>query len=225
MTWAEFVEAGLLREYRRTHRVPMVELRAFIDLLREKFDVPYPLADRRPYVAGRKLVLEAQTAAGLDPDYCLVAVVGDQLLLTPPSAAFVERVTWDGDIATGWRPASDPRSPVRIQPDVRFGRPSIKGISTEAIWEQDDAGLDVDEIAEMYELDVPDGIVTPPQRSGRRDPFDAWHVPQLGQRAFGNGRGTAERNARHVLSQHREDGGDCGFDNGRVGVTEDHRSP
>ena len=27
VTWAEFVEAGLLREYRRTHRVPMAELR------------------------------------------------------------------------------------------------------------------------------------------------------------------------------------------------------
>jgi uncharacterized protein (DUF433 family)/DNA-binding transcriptional MerR regulator len=156
VTWAEFVEAGLLREYRRTHGVPMDELRAFIALLREKFGVPYPLADRRPYVAGRKLVLEAQTAAGLDPEYCLVAVVGDQLLLTPPSAAFVERVTWEGDVASGWRPDSDPQSPVLISPDVRFGRPSIKGISTEAIWEQDDAGSDVEEIAEMYQLDVHD---------------------------------------------------------------------
>lgn len=156
MTWAEFVEAGLLREYRRTHRVPMVELRAFIDLLREGFGVSYPLADRRPYVAGRKLVLEAQTAAGLDPDYCLVAVVGDQLLLTPPSAAFVERVTWDGDVAAGWRPDPNPQLPVRILPHVRFGRPSIKGISTETIWEQDDVGLDVDEIAEVYQLDVAD---------------------------------------------------------------------
>jgi hypothetical protein len=93
VTWAEFVGAGLLREYGRTHRVPMVGLRAFIDLLRERFGVPYPLADRRPYVAGKKLILEAQAEAGLDAEYCLVAVVGNQLLLTPPSAAFVERVT------------------------------------------------------------------------------------------------------------------------------------
>lgn len=46
VTWAEFVEAGLLREYRRTHGVPMPELRAFIDQLRRDFGVPYPLADR-----------------------------------------------------------------------------------------------------------------------------------------------------------------------------------
>src|SRR5262249_1595143 len=30
VTWAEFVESGRLRRYRRAHKVPMVELRAFI---------------------------------------------------------------------------------------------------------------------------------------------------------------------------------------------------
>jgi hypothetical protein len=34
VTWAEFVGAGLLREYRQGKRVPMAELRAFIDRLR-----------------------------------------------------------------------------------------------------------------------------------------------------------------------------------------------
>jgi hypothetical protein len=48
VTWAELVEAGLLREYRRELKVPLPELRAFIDLLRQQFDVPYPLADWRP---------------------------------------------------------------------------------------------------------------------------------------------------------------------------------
>lgn len=156
VTWAEFVEAGLLREYRRRFKIPMLQLRAFIDLLREQFGVPYPLADRRPYVLGRELVVAAQTEAQLDPEFCLVAAVSGQYLLTPPSAAFVERVSWDGDVAAGWRPDSDPASPVRILPDVRFGRPSIKGISTETIWEQDEVGLEVDEIAEVYQLDVAD---------------------------------------------------------------------
>jgi hypothetical protein len=77
-----------------------------------------------------------------------VAAIGDQLLLTPPSAAFVERVTWEGDVAAAWRPDSNPQSPVRILPDVRFGRPSVKGISTEAIWEHDKSGSDAEEIAE-----------------------------------------------------------------------------
>ena len=61
VTWAEFVEAGLLRSYRREHDVPLRELRDFIDRLREEFQVPYPLADRRPYVgSGRRLLIDLQ---------------------------------------------------------------------------------------------------------------------------------------------------------------------
>jgi hypothetical protein len=41
VTWAEFVEAGLLRGYRRELQVPIVEVRAFVDLLRDRFEIPY----------------------------------------------------------------------------------------------------------------------------------------------------------------------------------------
>jgi uncharacterized protein (DUF433 family) len=157
VTWAEFVEAGLLREYRRTHRVPMAELRTFIDLLRERYDVPYPLAHRKPFVSeGRQLVLEAQDESGLDAEYCLVAVTRGQLILTPPAEAFVERVTWEGDWVAEWRPHDDPASPVRMAPDIRFGRPNVKGISTEVLWEHVDAGEDIEDVAEAFDLEVSD---------------------------------------------------------------------
>jgi len=152
VTWSEFIEAGLLRQYRREHRVPMAELRAFIDLLRERYGIPYPLAHHRPYVADRQLLLEAQEASHLAADFALVAVVRDQLILTPASQSFVERVTWDGDIAAGWRPHDDPRSPVRMDPGLRFGKPAVKGISTEALWEHADAGEAVEEMAEAFDL-------------------------------------------------------------------------
>jgi uncharacterized protein (DUF433 family) len=156
VTWAEFVEAGLLAQYRRTHRVPMAELRSFIDRLRDELGVPYPLADRRPYILNKQLVHEAQLAIGLEAEYCLVAEVSGQFVLTPPSESFLERVEWDGDLASGWRPTADNASPVRIRPGTRFGRPAIKGISTAAIWEQDEAGEAVDDIASTYGLTVPD---------------------------------------------------------------------
>jgi uncharacterized protein (DUF433 family) len=152
VTWAEFVEAGLLREYRRTHGVPMAELRAFIDRIRQEFGVPYPLADRRPYVSGKELLSEAQDAAGLSADFCLVAVVRGQYVLTPPADSFYKRVTWEGDTAAAWRPHDDPHSPVLMRPDSRFGRPSVKGISTEAIWEHSEAGETVDDIASEFDL-------------------------------------------------------------------------
>src|SRR6478752_2467559 len=124
VTWAEFVEAGLLHSYRNA-RVPMTELRTFIDLLRADLGVAYPLAHHRPFVSGRNLVMQAQDQAGLDPDFCLVAVASGQLILTGPSQLFVDRVTREGDIATAWRPHDDPNSPVRMTPDIRFGKPAI----------------------------------------------------------------------------------------------------
>jgi hypothetical protein len=36
VTWAEFVEAGLLREYRRTYGAALSELRTVIDRLRDE---------------------------------------------------------------------------------------------------------------------------------------------------------------------------------------------
>jgi hypothetical protein len=75
VTWAEFIEAGLLRSYRRTG-IPMAELRAFIELLRDRYQVPYPLADRRPFVSGRELVLRAQEESELDPDLARGAGAG-----------------------------------------------------------------------------------------------------------------------------------------------------
>jgi hypothetical protein len=94
ITWAEFIEAGWLRQYRREHGVPMAELRAFIDSVRDESGVPYPLAHHQPFVAGRELLRHAQDVSGLDPDYCLVAEVRGQLVLTAPAQTFVERVVW-----------------------------------------------------------------------------------------------------------------------------------
>jgi uncharacterized protein (DUF433 family) len=152
VTWAEFVEAALLRQYRHIHGVRMAELRTFIELLRERFDVPYPLAHKRPFVSGRRLIYDAQDLIGLDADFCLVSVANNQLLLTPPAQSFIDRVTWDGDIAAGWRPHDDPKSPVRMDPKIRFGRPAIRGISTEALWEYAQDGATEEEIAQDFDL-------------------------------------------------------------------------
>lgn len=154
VTWAEFVEAGLLREYRRKHNVPMAELRAFVDRLREQLGVAYPLAHARPYVSDRRLVLQAQTEANLSPDFALVAEVSGQYILTPASQEFFDRVTWDGDVAARWRPDANSNSPVVIDPDVRSGRPSVGGISTEILFEQSESGESEQDLADTFGLTI-----------------------------------------------------------------------
>lgn len=129
VTWAEFVESGLLRAYRRTHGVSLSELRVVIDRLRSEYGMPYPLAHHRPFVGpGRRLLLRVQQEESkLEPELCLVAVASGQALLTAPAEEFYERVEWDDDIAVGWRPHDDPASRVRMSPAIRFGRPAVGG--------------------------------------------------------------------------------------------------
>jgi uncharacterized protein (DUF433 family) len=157
VTWAEFIEAGWLTEYRRNRQVPMIDLRDFITRLRDEMGVPYPLAHHRPFVSGKKLVERAQRGAGLSSDFHLVTMTADgQMMLTPPGSSFVERVVWTGDLATGWKPHEDRRSTVRVFPDVRFGRPSVAGVSTRAIFEESEAGASVQELAEDFDLSTAD---------------------------------------------------------------------
>lgn len=94
VTWAEFVEAGWLSEY-RNRNIPMPELRKFIDELRDQFGVPYPLADRRPLVAGRSLVYDAQTSAQLGVEFYYVDA--DVLGLAHVLAQLRSDVTYPGD--------------------------------------------------------------------------------------------------------------------------------
>ena len=135
----------------------MTELRAFIDLLRQEYGVPYPLAHEAPLVSGRQLVLRAQELAGLDGDFCLVAFANNQLILTGPSLDFTERVHWENDIAVRWRPHDDPHSPVLMTPNIRSQASGVRGISTDVIWEHDKAGEDVAEIATAFDI-TPDDV-------------------------------------------------------------------
>lgn len=154
VTWAEFVEAGLLREYRKSHNVPMPELRAFIRSLRDRLGVPYPLAHAQPFVSGRQLVWQAQQDSNLAADFALVAEVTGQYLLLPAAESFYQRVTWQDDIAARWRPDDHSNSPVVVDPSVRFGSPTVRGIRTETMWELSEGGEDEHDIAETYGLTV-----------------------------------------------------------------------
>lgn len=157
VTWGEFVELGYLREYRRKG-VPLQRLRPIIEELRREFATPYPLATVKPYVYGRELVLELQERTELPAASAMVIRSGQEILMTPETARFFKKVEFDpgssGD-ALRIRPAG-PTSPVVIDPLVRFGRPSVHGVTTERLWELHDAGESIDQIAHEYELTADD---------------------------------------------------------------------
>lgn len=157
LTWAEFVEAAWLRQYRRNLGVQLHEIRRFIERLREIEGVPYPLAHFRPWVGeGRRLLLELQQDSDLPGELWLVAPTNDQIVLTEPAASFLSRVEWDAELVVSWRPHDDERSPVRCLPTQRFGRPSIGGVSTAAIVEHLDGGEADEDVAAQFGLDLDD---------------------------------------------------------------------
>jgi uncharacterized protein (DUF433 family) len=164
VTWGEFVEARYLREYRRTYRVPLPQVRAFIAALRRESDVAYPLATARPWVGpGRRLLLEAQREANLDPDLwaCFEPASGAVPLLLPGALAFYERVEFsdaEDGVAVRVRPLG-PKAPLVIDPHVRYGQPTIRGIPTEALSGQVRAGDAIEAVADDFNLSLDDVIV------------------------------------------------------------------
>jgi uncharacterized protein (DUF433 family) len=104
-------------------------------------------------------VFDAQRSTGLDGEFWLVATgAGAQLLLTGPGLEFLDRVEWEqgAATATAYKPDSDRNSPVRLAPDTRFGLPSIRGVSTETVWEQVEVGEDAESVADALGLELAD---------------------------------------------------------------------
>lgn len=158
LTWGEFVEAGFLREY-RSREVPLQRLRPVIDILREKFGVPYPLAHFKPFVGpGRQLLFEAQKVADIPAEDGLVMeLVGGQFVLDGRIESFLERVDFSKD-ETEWAQRIHPsgrESPVVIDPEFSFGYPTVRGIRTEVLAELVDAGEPPEVVADEYGLELP----------------------------------------------------------------------
>lgn len=162
VTWGEFVEAGLLREY-RGRGVALQRLRPFVDEMRTRYGVPYPLAHFTPMVDAptRDLMVELkqlQDMVGLDEDLSLVRTASGQLVWAEPMRAFLDKVEFDsGGVGRRMRPLGM-REPVVIDPEVAFGVPQIRGIRTEAVAEAIAAGEPPAQVSASFGL-TPDEVM------------------------------------------------------------------
>jgi uncharacterized protein (DUF433 family) len=160
VTWAEFVEASLLREYRR--RVSLQQLRPLIDGLRQEFGVVHPLAHFEPIVdvSRRELLVELQRLHHIDEELYLARPTDPQhgvyqIQWTAPVESWLERVEFDEEgVARRMRPMG-PGDPVIIDPGVTFGIPQVRGIRTETLAEAyATTRLGVDEMASEWDMDA-----------------------------------------------------------------------
>ena len=153
VTWGEFVGLGYLREY-RSNGMRLHHLQPVIADLRAELQTPNPLATAKPYVSHRELVLKLQADHGLPTSTAIVLCSGQTVMRTPETERFFKKVVFDppddGD-ALCLRPVGD-TSPVVIDPQRRFGDPSVDGVAVWRLWELHDAGESVEEIAEAYDM-------------------------------------------------------------------------
>ncbi len=153
VTWGEFVEARYLLAYRRDLRVALSQLRAWIAMARDHLGVSYPLAHQRPWVGeGRKILIDAQMSARLPADlWAMFQVEGGQILLLPPAESFMEKIEFENDEVVRVRPAGA-ESSIVIDPQVRFGMATVRGVPTEAIIDQIEGGDTVEMVASDFDL-------------------------------------------------------------------------
>ncbi len=156
VTWGEFVEAGLLREY-RVRGVTLQHLRPFVDRMRAEFHVRYPLAHFKPMVdqpTGQLMVelKQLQDAVELQDDLSLVRAVSGQLVWAEPMRAFLDKVEFDpAGIGRRMYPLGK-AEPVVIDPEVAFGIPQIRGVRTEVVAEAIAAGESQSQVVASYGL-------------------------------------------------------------------------
>lgn len=154
VTWGEFVEARYLSEFRDAG-VSLQRMRPAIEKLRERFDTKYPLAHAKPFTDGRDIVLGIEDKLGLDPRLRMCVVRNGQILLTTSATLYYSSTEFDrnaDDRAYLVRPMAQSAAQVTIDPLRSGGLPVVRGVKTEVIAEQFQAGASVSSIASTFEL-------------------------------------------------------------------------
>jgi uncharacterized protein (DUF433 family) len=153
--WGEFVEAQLLTQFRGAG-VPLQRLRPAVVRLRDEMGSQYPLAAARTLldVRGRELVMKVQESVDLPEALSLVVVRSGQRILSAGAQSFVDRVDYGQPVMVAQRVRAMDGSHVWFDPVRAWGRPAVRAVPTEALAEGFRAGESVEELADLFELDL-----------------------------------------------------------------------
>lgn len=149
VSWGEFIEAAYLREYRRY--LPLQRLRPLRQALSREFDTPFPFAVAKPLIGGRELVSEMQQRLEIPAELWMVVGSG-QLMLSSAAETFCRRVQLDEVTEEAMRYiVMEAQEPVRVNPRVSFGIPTVRRVRTEVLSELALAGEPDSMILEIYD--------------------------------------------------------------------------
>lgn len=158
LSFMNVVEAHVLAGIRRKHGVKLRQIRRALDYVQKRCAVRRPLIDQSFQTDGQFLFIEELGRLLVN------ASKGGQLAMPDllPQLARIERDPSSGlptklfpftRAVDAARPKSDPKLVV-MNPRVSFGRPSVGGVPTSAIWSRFRAGDSPAHLAEDYGLDL-----------------------------------------------------------------------
>lgn len=148
-SFANIVEARVLKALRVQHQVPLEALRRAVDYLRREWKLEHPLLSEKLKASRGKVLFDADEAlvevARATGQLVLRASVEEGLRAVAYEEGLATRICLDGE-----------RGLVLLDPRFRFGRPFIKGTSVpvEALWKRRNEGESEREIARDYDLQV-----------------------------------------------------------------------
>lgn len=159
-TWGEFVETRILSEF-RGQNIPTQRLRAAVESLREVYQVPYPLAHLRPYLAADtgELALDLTDVKDLDEEGRLILRTR-QLLLSAPARSVLEHailaVDEHGEKYAAEITLDEEYPGIVLSPDRLGGQPTFTGrrVSIATIAGMVKAGEDPSDLAADYGLSL-----------------------------------------------------------------------
>jgi uncharacterized protein (DUF433 family) len=158
LSFFNLIEANVIAELRREHKVPMARVRAALEFLAENVPVPHPLAETELLVTPNQRVYIVHEGRRIDIS------AGGQWPLDAVVRSLLRRVHRgrQGIVLFFPRVAPPPRmvipedeyAPIVVDPEVCFGRPVVAGtaIPTDVIADRYLGGDSVEKMAEDYDL-------------------------------------------------------------------------
>lgn len=151
LSFANLVEAYVLRALRQEHGVSIKDVRVALDYAQREFNISRLLLRNDLQTAAGELFLQRYGEL-------INLSRSGQLALRKVFEAHLQRIEWDEKLSSRLYPylGIDDKKIIAIDPNIGFGRPVLirKGISTSVITDRIDAGESVEALAEDYDLNT-----------------------------------------------------------------------
>lgn len=152
LSYLQLVEVAFVVTARQGLKISLREIRNTRNYFRQRFHVEYPFAILRFQTEGLHILLDLQEVEpSQERGRFILGSKAGQLAWSPLMGERFLEFDYENDLAIVWHVAGRD-SPVRIDPRINFGAPTVNGIATWAIRGRYEAGEDIEDVQDDFNL-------------------------------------------------------------------------